>query len=101
MLNFLMAIDHKGRWILAVLMLLFIITGFGMTKNIIDPQLARQLHVNVLPPLFYVLLMIHIVIPLRAHCVRWKLGPSERGSAAYAYLIAAVFLVFFFWVHFR
>ncbi len=101
MLSFLVAIHRYGRWILATLMLLFIITGVGITKNIMDPQLAKQLHENVLPLLFYVLLLVHLVIPVRAKFLQWKVSKSETMSAAYAYTIAAVILALCFWLHFR
>jgi cytochrome b subunit of formate dehydrogenase len=101
MLNFLTAIDRFGRWILAVLMLLFILTGFGITKNIMDPQLAKKLHQNILPLFFYVLFLVHVVIPLRAKFVQWNLSKNENVSASYAYAIGAILLALCFWLHFR
>lgn len=101
MLNFLIAIDRNGRWILALLMLLFIMTGLGITKNIMDPQLAKQLHENFLPPLLYILFAVHVAIPLRAKFLQWKLANTDPLSAACAYAIAAVLLALCFWLHFR
>ena len=101
MLNFLVAVDRHGRWILAVLMLSFIITGLGITKNIMDSQLAKQLHENVLPPLLYLLFVIHLVIPLRAKFLQWEVAKNEQVSSTYAYAIAAVILALCFWLHFR
>ncbi|MEI7750767.1 MAG: hypothetical protein WCJ71_01635 [Candidatus Omnitrophota bacterium] len=101
MLNFLTAIDRSGRWILAVLMLLFILTGLGITKNIMEPQLAKQLHQNILPLLLYILFLVHVVIPLRAKFLQWKLSQNEKVSAAYAYAIGAILLALCFWLHFR
>ena len=101
MLNFLLTIDRHGRWILAVLILIFIITGLGITKNIMDPQLAKQLHENVLPPFLYILFVVHVAIPLRTKFLQWKLGANEQVSSAYAYAIAAILLALCFWLHFR
>lgn len=101
MLNFLTAIDRSGRWILALLMLFFILTGLGITKGFMDPQLAKQLHQNILPLLLYILFLAHVVIPLRARFIQWNLAKSEQISAAYAYIIGAVLLALCFWLHFR
>ena len=101
MLNFLTAIDRSGRWILAVLMLLFILTGLGITKNIMDPQLAKQLHQNVLPLLLYILFLVHVVVPLRAKFLQWQVSTNDKVSAAYAYAIGGVLLALCFWLHFR
>jgi cytochrome b subunit of formate dehydrogenase len=101
MLNFLTAVDRSGRWILAVLMLFFILTGLGMTKGLLDPQIAKQLHQNVLPLFLYILFLVHVVIPLRAKFIQWNLAKSEQVSAAYAYTIGAVLLALCFWLHFR
>jgi len=101
MLNFLTTIDRSGRWILAVLMLLFILTGLAITKNLMDPQLAKQLHQNILPLLLYILFLVHAVIPLRAKFLQWNLAKNERMCAACAYTIGAVLLALCFWLHFR
>ncbi|MFH1800908.1 MAG: hypothetical protein ABH891_08725 [Candidatus Omnitrophota bacterium] len=95
------AIDRHSRWILLVIILLFILSGFGITKNIMDPRLARQLHGNILPIPFYVLLLIHIFHPLPANLLRWKIFKSETVAAVYACILAAIFLGFFLWLHFR
>jgi uncharacterized membrane protein len=101
MLKILAAIDRHSRWILLVIMLLFIITGFGITKNIMDQRLAKQLHENVLPVPFYVLLLLHVFYPLPANLVRWKAFKSETVAAVYAYILAAIFLGLCLWLHFR
>ena len=101
MLKFLTAIDRSGRWILAVLMLLFILTGLGINKGILDPQWAKQLHQNILPIFLYILLLVHVVIPLRAKFLQWNLAKNEQVCAAYAYAIGAVLLALCFWLHFR
>ena len=46
-------IDNFGVWILLFLILLFIITGYGATKNIMDPVLAKYIHTQLLPIPFF------------------------------------------------
>ena len=94
-------IDRHSRWILLALMLLFIITGLGITKNIMDQRLAKQLHENILPIPFYFLFLLHIFYPLPANLVRWKAFKSETVAAVYVYFLAAIFLGLCLWLHFR
>ena len=94
-------IDRYSRWILLVLMFLFILTGIGITKNIMDQRLAKQLHENILPIPFYIFFLVHIFYKLPVHLVRWKVFKSETTAAAYVYVTAAILLAFFLWLHFR
>ncbi len=101
MLKWLAKIDRYGRWILAVIMLLFILTGFGITKNIMDQRLAKEIHEDILPIPFYFFLLLHIFYPLPAKLVVWKIFKSEKVAAAYTYAVALILLAFFLWLHFR
>ncbi len=101
MLKFLTALNRYGAWILAVLMLLFIFTGLAITKNFMDPRWSKQLHENVLPIPFYVLLLAHLFFPLRARLSQWKLFGSEKTATAYAYAVCGTLLTLILWLHFR
>ena len=101
MLKIFAAIDRHSRWILLAIMLLFIITGLGITKNIMDQRLAKQLHENILPIPFYVLLLLHVFYPLPANLVRWKAFKSETVAAVYVCILATIFLGLCLWLHFR
>lgn len=95
------AIDRNSRWILLVIMLLFILTGLGITKNIMGQRLAKQLHENILPIPFYILLLLHVFYPLPAHLMRWNAFKSETAAAVYVYVLVVIFLGLFLWLHFR
>ena len=101
MFKFLAWFDRYGKWILAVFMLLFIITGLGITKGIMDPKLAKELHENVLPVPFYFLILMHVFCTMPARLVRWKIFQNERIAAAYSGLVAFLLLFLFIWLHFR
>jgi hypothetical protein len=94
-------LDRTSRWILLALMLLFIFTGFGITKGFMDPRLAKELHENILPIPFYLLFLVHILYKLPVHLVRWKTFKSETTAAVYVYALAAILLGLFLWLHFR
>ena len=101
MWKWLASLDRYCRWILAVIMLLFIITGLGMTKGLMDPRLAKQLHENILPIPFYILIVLHVFYSLPSQLVRWKVFKYERTAGLYTLLLGSIFLALFFWLHFR
>ncbi len=101
MLKRLAVIDRYGCWILAALMLLFIITGLGITKEFMDKTLAKQLHENVLPIPFYLFILIHAFLPVRAKFLEWKIFKNEKIASAYTLTLFAILLFLFLWMHFR
>ena len=94
-------IDRISRWILLVLMFLFIFTGFGITKGIMNPKWAKQLHENFLPIPFYALFLVHIFYKVPIHLVRWNIFERETTAAVYMYALATILLGLFLWLHFR
>lgn len=58
-------LNKFSGWILLILIVLFIISGYGMTNQIIDPVFARYLHSQVLPIPFYIFLGLHLILPLK------------------------------------
>ncbi len=52
-------------YILGFLVILFFVTGYGMTKGVMNRSLAAYLHNQVLPIPFFVLVLIHIIGFLR------------------------------------
>jgi len=100
-LKLLAAINRYGSWILLFLMLLFILTGLAITRNFMDPRLAKNIHENLLPLPFYVLLIAHVFFPLRARLMKWAIFKSERTATAYTYTVCGTLLALFIWLHFR
>ena len=80
-------IDNFGVWILLFLVLLFVITGYGMTKNIMDPVLAKYIHARLLPIPFFVFLLIHVLKAVYKQFKSWNIFKSERVLNAYVYLL--------------
>ena len=94
-------IDNFGVWILLFLVLLFVLTGYGMTKHIMDPVLAKYIHGQILPVPLFVLFLIHILKPVRAQFKRWNIFKNERILDLYVYLLAFITLGLFFWLYYR
>ncbi len=61
----LITLNRISAWILFVVIILYIVTGFGMTRQIIDPVFARYLHISVLPWPLFIFLGLHIIICFR------------------------------------
>ena len=94
-------IDHFGVWILLFLVLLFIMTGYGMTKNIMDPVLAKYIHTQLLPVPFFVFFMVHVLKPVYRQFKNWGLFKSERVLNSYVYLLGFIITGLFIWLYFR
>lgn len=87
-------------WAMMLLMFLFIISGYGMTKQIIDPVFATYLHVIILPIPFFLLFVLHVGIMVRGLLRRWKLFKDEKAADIYAIVFSLILLVFFLWLFF-
>ena len=81
-------INNFGVWILLFLIFLFIITGYGMTKNVMDPVLAKYIHTRLLPIPFFVFLMVHVLGSVYRQFKNWNIFKSERVLNIYVYCLA-------------
>lgn len=61
----LITLNRISAWILFVVIILYIVTGFGMTKQIIDPVFARYLHTVILPYPLFIFFGLHM-----AFCIK-------------------------------
>lgn len=90
--------DRIAAWILLIVVLVYGITGYGLTKGLISADLSRALHLGWLGAIGLVAFVIHTVwathLVLRRH--NWWNGFSKICLAT---CYAAV-VVFFLWVHF-
>jgi len=51
-------------WVLLVLTILYLVSGYGLTKQIIPYSLAIKLHTQILEIPFLVFLILHCLFPL-------------------------------------
>ena len=94
-------IDNFGVWILLFLVFLFIITGYGTTKNIMDPVLAKYIHTQLLPIPFFVFLLIHVLKSVYKQFKNWNIFKSERVLNGYVYGLGIIVAGLFVWLYFR
>jgi cytochrome b subunit of formate dehydrogenase len=95
-------------WILLVLMVILIISGYGLTKptlinaltfGLIDHQTAFDLHTWLDLPLF-ALLVIHVLIEVRLSLVRWGFK-HRRLLNLLILLLGSVCLLFILYIELR
>ena len=66
-------IDRIAAWILLAAIILFFISGYGLTKGVIGRQLARDLHLNILPLIALASFVIHTGLAVRLSLIRWRI----------------------------
>lgn len=65
-------IDRFMAWVLLFGMTLFFVTGYGMTKGIIDSTLAVDLHNKYLPIIIIIAFVFHAGYATRLAFIRWR-----------------------------
>ncbi len=79
-MNKLIKIDRFLAWVLFAGMLLYFISGFGMSKGIINPQFATSLHMDILTYIVMIAFVGHTSFAIHLAFRRWqmwnKLGVS-------------------------
>jgi len=81
--KWLIKIDRIAAWVLFVSMLLYFITGYGMTKGIINAHFATKFHLGV-TPVIIIAFTLHTALAIRLAFIRWHIW----GKGTLALLIA-------------
>jgi uncharacterized membrane protein len=85
-----MKIDRIAAWTLLITMLLFFVSGYGMTKGLINSQLAVNIHNNWLPIILISAFSFHTCYALSLALKRWKLWNTITRI-----LLILVYILFF------
>lgn len=87
-------------YLLFVFILVYFITGFGNVKGIIDRQLAKEIHEDVLPLPVFICFVLHGLINIKFYFLRRgaKDGPLLNLSLG---LSGVVLFTLFFYMFFR
>jgi len=97
--KFLVKLNRFSAWALLILIILFIISGYGMTKQIIDPVFATQLHDNILPIFLFLFFVVHVAISSSYALRRWKVFSSTKAANIYAFIFGLIMLIIFLWLY--
>lgn len=71
-MKYLIKFDRFFAWVLFIGMLLYFITGYGMTKGIIATKLATDLHLNILTYIVLISFVIHTGFATHLAFKRWE-----------------------------
>jgi len=96
MKNLLLKTDRFFAWILFLGMFLYFISGYGMTKGIIDPSQATKLHLSYLTYIVLVAFTIHTSYAIHLAFKRW--GIWNTGTKIMLISFFALFALAFFYV---
>jgi predicted heme/steroid binding protein len=89
--RFMTKINRISAWVLLAAMLLYFISGYGMTRGIIDSAVATRLHVTILPPFVIISFVVHSFLSIRLAFIRWKIW--NRIALTAVLLLFAVFSI--------
>jgi len=89
----LMKIYRLSAFVLLIALILYILSGYGMTKGLIDQQNARWLHLNLLPVILVIAFTCHVGLAMRITFIRWQLW--NKFTAVFLILVFAAFLAGF------
>lgn len=90
----LIKIDRLSAWGLFVSMLLYFISGYGMTKGIIDESFATKLHLSYITYFILAFFIIHTSYAIHLAFKRWQIwnGLSKAGLIIFYLLFIGAFL---------
>jgi predicted heme/steroid binding protein len=91
MQRYLVKIDRIAAWVLLCGMLLYFITGYGMTKGIIDPALATKLHLNFLTYIVAIAFIIHTSYAIHLAFKRWRIWNGFSATILFLVYLSLIF----------
>ncbi|MEI8143086.1 MAG: cytochrome b5 domain-containing protein [Candidatus Berkelbacteria bacterium] len=72
MMKMLIKLDRIAAWVLLITLFLYIISGYGMTKGIIDASWATTIHNNILTYMLLISFVIHTSFAIHLALKRWS-----------------------------
>jgi predicted heme/steroid binding protein len=96
--NFMIKLDRWAAWLLLAVVLAYGITGYGMTRGLINRDLAASLHLDWLGSIGLVALVIHAGWAIHLALIRWKIWNKFFKIILIIFFLALA--LFFTVVHF-
>ena len=72
-MKILIKLDRFFAWVLFATMLLYFISGYGMTKGLIDANLATKLHISWLTYIILIAFTVHTSYAIHLALKRWRI----------------------------
>lgn len=92
----LIKLDRLAAWVLLLGMVLYFISGFGMTKGIISQEMATKLHLDWLTLIVLFAFVFHAGFATRLALIRWRIWNGGTGAVWAVFFLA--FLSYFVYV---
>jgi len=99
--HFIKSFGRFCAWMLIVFIILYFISGFGMTKGIMDRAAAVKLHSYLTLPMAFAFIF-HTLVAVRFALIRWDIH-TEKNEKVLDYVFIAAGVVLFglvCWVYF-
>ena len=94
-------LSRYSAWVVTLIIVLYIITGYGMTKRIVDPDWAKRLHQHILPIPLFVALLLHGGLCARGSVRRWRVFKHPLAGDLYVLAVGVILFGLFLWLHLR
>ena len=93
-MRYLIKLDRLAAWVLLLSMLLYFVSGYGMTKGIMNSSLAIQIHNNILPYIAFTAFIIHTAYATRLAFIRWKIWRLFKYIWGLFFILAIVGFIY-------
>lgn len=96
MQKYLIKIDRISAWVLLLTVIAYAISGYGMTKGIINPDFARKMHFDYLAILTLIAFVIHTSYAIHKALKRWGIWNNFSKAILFViYLVVVTFFIYF------
>jgi len=89
-------IDRISAWVLFVSIIIYFITGYGITKGIISADFSTKFHLNILPMITLLAFTLHTSFAIHLAFRRWRIW--NNLSATILVLFFVTFLSSFLYI---
>lgn len=96
---FLIKLSRFSAWVLLVLVILYIISGYGITKGIIDPVFSKYLHDKLLAIPLFIFFVLHVGVATKYALMRWGVFKSAKAGNIYVITFGLILLILFLWLY--
>ena len=87
--------DRICAWSLVGVMVAYFITGYGQTREIISPELAKTIHDKILPVPSIIAFAVHSAYGMHISLKRWKKWNKVAKYSLIFYAVALIIGVIF------
>lgn len=87
-MKYLIKLDRISAWTLLVSIILYFISGFGMTKGLINPSFANKIHLSLLAPIALAAFTIHTYFAIHLAFKRWHIWNNFSKILLFSFYLA-------------